>query len=477
MDVVIYPGWPLRYAHVVVPGMDTEHAANGIICLWAEDDPAQVEARDLEILWARLDEWAGKVKSRTFGKGDQALDAWISFEGSSRYRAELPLGDLVRRGSNGFRTTLWASIRGALWQIEYEPHDEPSRHSLRGAFFQRARLAEPPRTLDAFKRCLTRKQLAEFERGLAERAATGVGEVSQGLDFVVLSWPRHGADHDALVLAFENRGANLRAIPLQAAPNDEAAMLKRAGPDAESIRGKKVLIAGLGSVGSHTAISLASSGVTKMALADDDMLVSANLTRHACYASQVGLRKTEAVSELIAAKAPWCEVVTAGALDHDPEGLRTQIASADLVVDCTGLFSISAALSEVCWREGIALISGAIFHQGSLVRVRRQSAQDVPISIRSEDARYLQLPPEDGETISLGFLEVGCTAPVNSAPPASALLTAAEVSRAASDLLSGRLTLPDEALWVLAPLAAPPFDQVGVLTPSQDDATIERSPA
>ncbi|CCH29367.1 ThiF family adenylyltransferase [Actinosynnema sp. NPDC047251] len=463
MRIVLLDGWPLRYAHVVVEGLRADHAARGTICLWADDDPAQVAARDLEVLWTRLDDWAARALGG-FGDQDRALDAHFLFNSErTSFRAELPLDDLVRGMNDGHLTRLTAVRRGsgALLITRSKPakagNDTPR---LRGAFYLRDRIEAPPRDLDELRARLRRRQREDFDRGLAERTTpAGMAAPSGGHDFVVLAWPRHGT-HDAIVVAYDDEGGSLHASALAATSNDIASLKRRAGPDADLLTCKKVLIAGAGSVGGHVALILACAGVGKIVLHDGDHLTSANVVRHVGAEYCVGYRKTTIVAEVISSHAPWTDTDLHDDLSHAPSDLAGQIAGADLVVDCTGLFSLTAALAEVCQRTNTALVTGALFHGGRLARVQRQAEGDTLIAARRADPAYPDLPPEDPAAPQAGFLELGCTAPVHNASPVAVLHTAAEIARSVADLLTGRLHLPDERIVVHEPLL-PPFDRIG----------------
>ena len=151
MRIQFYPGWPLRYAHVFVAGLRTDHAsAQGTICLWAEDDPAQIDGRELQGLWDRLDRWAATAREG-FHAEDRALDAHRLYDGRSTYRAELPLQDLVSRGTNGYIADVFGTIQGKTLFIEHGHPPDPrtiGKTVLAGVFYMRGHLAEPPRTLD-----------------------------------------------------------------------------------------------------------------------------------------------------------------------------------------------------------------------------------------------------------------------------------------------------------------------------------------
>lgn len=462
MHVTFYQGWPLRYAHISVDGLRTDHASNGTICLWAEDDPAQIAGRDIEAMWARLDEWAATAQ-QGFRIEDRALDAYLLFDQHSGWRAELPFNDLIKQGSNGFKTPLVAIKRGNTLLMT-SPDDDDAQDSdlLRGVFYLRNDIGQAPRNFTDVEQSLTRKQGADLARGLADRIDVEAAEASGGYDFVVLGWPRHDKEHDAVALLLSGARKTLSAAAMAASANDHAARQGRSGPDRELLVGKKVLIAGAGSVGGHVAATLASSGVTDLRLRDDDALTTANLVRHVADKYAVGYDKTIGVLLAVKERAPWVEVTPGKNLPSKPSTLAKTIEGVDLVIDCTGTFHVTAALAEVCRRTGTPLITGALYHQGALARVQRQAEGDTLIAARPANSAYLNLPPEDPAAPTQGFLELGCTAPVNNAPPTSVLTTAADIAHAAIDYLTGRRERSDERIIVLRAMG-PPLNQLGTI--------------
>lgn len=473
MQVHVFEGWPLRYAHITVPGLKTEHAGDDMICLWAEDDPAQIAGRDLESLWDRLDEWA-ELAQRGFREEDHALDAYRLWNQDDRttYEAELPIGDFTRHGHTGLIVPLVARVGGQGQRTLFlrpaegaqpKPDSNDKEPLLRGAFYLHRRVEVPPRNLSEVRAALTRGQTKDLERGLSAREPAGVAESSAGYDFIVFSWPRHGKEHDALAIGFQGHADSLKAYAMAATPSDSAARQRRAGPDRTSLKGKTVVVAGAGSVGGQVALLLATSGITKLRIHDDDYLRTANLVRHICPESSVGYNKALAVAVLIKDHAPWTESKHLPNLPYNPDALAAAVTDANLVLDCTGNFSVSAALAEICSRTGVDLISGALFHQGALIRVQRQATGDTLIAARRGNPNYTALPPTDPTSPDPGFLELGCTAPVNNASPTAVAAAAAEISEAAIDLLTGRNQRADEALVVLRPMA-PPFDKLGTVT-------------
>ena len=229
IDIVFYDGWPHRYAHVQVPELTAEHAAGGMACLWAEDDPAQLSGSTVDGLMRRLDEWAASAVGG-FGPADQALDPHIAFAGTARCWAEIDLPAALGTATNGYVGTIYGHVRNSALKLSSDPKDNP----LTGAIYLRTGIIRPPRNLDEFRNLLTRRQRENLDTGLAARTDTGQNEPSGGHDHAVLVWPRHGT-RDALVLSFSGTGETLQAHPNAASPTDCAARLRRAGPDAPLI--------------------------------------------------------------------------------------------------------------------------------------------------------------------------------------------------------------------------------------------------
>ena len=69
-----------------------------------------------------------------------------------------------------------------------------------------------------------------------------------------------------------------------------------------------VAICGLGGLGSNIAISLARAGIGKLILIDFDNVDITNLHRQQYKASQIGMNKTDALSENLKEIAPYIEI-------------------------------------------------------------------------------------------------------------------------------------------------------------------------
>lgn len=76
----------------------------------------------------------------------------------------------------------------------------------------------------------------------------------------------------------------------------------------EKVKQSKVGIAGLGGLGSNVAISLARLGIGELVLVDFDVVEPSNLNRQQYYIRHIGMKKTEAIKELLTEINPFVKV-------------------------------------------------------------------------------------------------------------------------------------------------------------------------
>lgn len=89
----------------------------------------------------------------------------------------------------------------------------------------------------------------------------------------------------------------------------EQELVRRQTPEVrEKLREGTAAVAGLGGLGSNIALMLARTGIKKLFLADFDRVDLSNLNRQAYTISQIGMKKTEAIKELITQVNPWIEM-------------------------------------------------------------------------------------------------------------------------------------------------------------------------
>jgi molybdopterin/thiamine biosynthesis adenylyltransferase len=112
-------------------------------------------------------------------------------------------------------------------------------------------------------------------------------------------------------------------------------------PGLESLPAKRVVVLGVGSLGSRIATCLAASGVGSFHLVDHDVFEPANAVRHECGVTSFGLPKCRAVAHRLKQTNPHMECTGAiariGSLAlSEEQDLLERIQNADLVVDATG---------------------------------------------------------------------------------------------------------------------------------------------
>ncbi|MFJ3047438.1 HesA/MoeB/ThiF family protein [Herbaspirillum chlorophenolicum] len=119
------------------------------------------------------------------------------------------------------------------------------------------------------------------------------------------------------------------------------------------------LVIGAGGLGSPAAMYLASAGIGRITLVDNDTVDLTNLQRQIMHTTgRVGQAKVESGREALRQINPDTEVV---ALAERVEGDRLQqlVAQTDVVLDCSDNFATRHAVNRACVAAGVPLVSGA----------------------------------------------------------------------------------------------------------------------
>ena len=119
------------------------------------------------------------------------------------------------------------------------------------------------------------------------------------------------------------------------------------------------LIVGAGGLGSPAALYLASAGVGRITLVDDDVVDLTNLQRQIMHAtSRIGQPKVISGKLALAQINPEVEVA---ALIERADGARLDelVTRASVVLDCTDNFTTRHAINRACVAARIPLVSGA----------------------------------------------------------------------------------------------------------------------
>lgn len=107
----------------------------------------------------------------------------------------------------------------------------------------------------------------------------------------------------------------------------------RHGKDLQAkFTGATVAICGVGGLGSNIAVSLARAGVGRLILIDFDQVDISNLHRQQYMADQIGLYKTEALTENLKRIAPYVEIISHTARITE-ENFREFLQDADIICE------------------------------------------------------------------------------------------------------------------------------------------------
>jgi molybdopterin-synthase adenylyltransferase len=145
----------------------------------------------------------------------------------------------------------------------------------------------------------------------------------------------------------------------------------------EQLLASRALIVGAGGLGSAAALYLASAGVGHITIADGDTVDATNLQRQIAHTeSRVGMQKAESVKIALFAIN---STITVDALNMRlvNTALDTEIAKADIILDCSDNFETRHAINSSCVKFKKPLVSGAAIRfdgQLSFFDLRRKDA-------------------------------------------------------------------------------------------------------
>ena len=133
----------------------------------------------------------------------------------------------------------------------------------------------------------------------------------------------------------------------------------------------RVLLVGVGGLGSPIALYLAASGVGQLVLADFDVVELSNLQRQILHTSNdIGRAKVDSAKQALYALNPDVTIFTINRVfDEDDEALLIEVEKADVVVDATDNFETRFALNRACVASKTPMVSGAALRSDGQVTV------------------------------------------------------------------------------------------------------------
>ncbi|MBD3667558.1 MAG: molybdopterin-synthase adenylyltransferase MoeB [Kangiella sp.] len=125
------------------------------------------------------------------------------------------------------------------------------------------------------------------------------------------------------------------------------------------IKQSKVLIIGMGGLGSPVALYLAAAGVGHLYIADHDKVERSNLQRQIIHTlNSLNQTKVDSAKSTIEQLNPWVQV-TCIADKLEGEQLESMIAKVDVVIDCCDNFATRFAVNRASVKYAKPLVSGA----------------------------------------------------------------------------------------------------------------------
>ena len=214
----------------------------------------------------------------------------------------------------------------------------------------------------------------------------------------------------------------------------------------EALLRSRVLIVGLGGLGSPVALYLAASGVGELWLADHDEVEPSNLQRQIAHTTaRVGQSKVVSAAQAVQALNPDT-LVTPLHEALNAERLATLTEQVDLVVDATDNFGVRYAINAACVRTRTPLVSGAA--------IRLEGQVTVFDSRRSDSPCYRCLyDVHDDEPLNCATS--GVMAPLVGVIGSMQALEAVKLLAGVGDSLAGRLLIFDAARSEWRQLALP----------------------
>lgn len=171
----------------------------------------------------------------------------------------------------------------------------------------------------------------------------------------------------------------------------------------EALQCARVLLVGLGGLGSPAALYLAAAGIGELHLADGDAVELSNLQRQIAHGeADIGSGKAQSAAHAVAGLNAGVRVRVLPRHLNERE-LTLACAAVELAIDATDNYPTRFALNRACIAAGIPLVSAAA------VRTEGQVATFYPAS---GGGCYRCLFPDQGAKPALSCSESGVLGPV-----------------------------------------------------------------
>ncbi|WKJ89848.1 molybdopterin-synthase adenylyltransferase MoeB [Methylomonas montana] len=196
----------------------------------------------------------------------------------------------------------------------------------------------------------------------------------------------------------------------------------------------KVLIVGVGGLGSPASMYLAAAGVGQMTIYDDDQVDLTNLQRQIAHNTcDIGLDKVISTQQTLEKINPEINII-AHKQRLSGQKLLEEVMKADVVLDCSDNFATRFAVNQACVARQTPLVSGAA--------IRFEGQVSVFTPGRNNSPCYNCLYQSDGEELQ-NCARNGVIAPITGIVGSIQALETIKLITDAGKTLTGRLLLLD----------------------------------
>jgi len=195
------------------------------------------------------------------------------------------------------------------------------------------------------------------------------------------------------------------------------------------------LVVGAGGLGSPAALYLASAGVGRLTLVDDDRVDLTNLQRQIAHTTaRVGQPKVESARAAVAAINPDVQV-RALAQRVEGDGLDALVREAGVVLDCSDNFETRHAINAACVHTRVPLVAGAAIRFDGQISVYDPRDPTCPC--------YACVFPPDAAFDEVACATLGVFAPLVGIIGAMQAAEALKLLAGVGSSLAGRLQMVD----------------------------------
>ncbi|APW37205.1 molybdopterin biosynthesis protein MoeB [Rhodoferax koreense] len=203
----------------------------------------------------------------------------------------------------------------------------------------------------------------------------------------------------------------------------------------ERLLAARALVIGAGGLGSPVALYLATAGIGRITLVDDDEVDLTNLQRQIAHTmARLGQPKVESARTAMAAINPEIDVM-AIAERVDAAALAGLVARADVVLDCCDNFATRHAVNAACVAHRVPLVSGAAIRFDGQITVYDSRSADSPC--------YACVFPPTADFEETRCATMGVLAPLVGIIGAMQAAEAIKLLSGAGSSLAGRLQMLD----------------------------------